>query len=117
MAAHLLCSRLHLIGGARIFAIDQDEQQEHWEPFVAHLGGRRVVVEDLAAAERVVLEPDDGCVVFDLSASDEADRGAIFAALKGVPGARAPARLDDGSLVASARGPSSVVVRPGRAIE
>ncbi len=83
MAAHLLCSRLHLIGGARIFAIDQDEQQEHWEPFVAHLGGRRVVVEDLAAAERVVLEPDDGCVVFDLSASDEPDRGAIFAALKG----------------------------------
>ncbi len=100
MAAHLQWSRLHLIGGVRIFAIDQDEQQEHCGRFVAYLGGRRVVVEDLAAAEWVVLEPDDGCVVSDLSASDEADRGAIFAELKGVPGARAPARLGDGSLVA-----------------
>ncbi len=116
MAAHLLCSRLHLIGGARIFAIDQDEQQEHCEPFVAHLGGRRVVVEDLAAAERVVLEPDDGCVVCDLSASDEADRARSSPRSRGAgcTGSGATRRWVLGRI---GSGPSSVVVRPGRAIE
>jgi hypothetical protein len=80
----LLLSRERFANGLRIYGIDQDEQQEYAGLFCDYLGGSRVPIRTLAAAEVFsfadVANPD--VVIWDLHESDEDDRGAIFAELK-----------------------------------
>jgi hypothetical protein len=80
----VLLSRERFANGLRIYGVDQDEQQEYAGRFCDYLGGSRVPIKNLEAAEDFsfadVANPDG--VIFDLHESDEGDRGAIFAALK-----------------------------------
>lgn len=80
MAAHLLWSRLHLIQGVRIFGIDADEQQEHCGRFLEYLHGRKERPRTAEEASKIVLRPDDGVVILDLSEVDDDRVGGIFAA-------------------------------------
>jgi hypothetical protein len=78
--AHMLWSRLHLIQGMRIFGIDQDEQHEHCGRFLEYLGGRKLTPRDAQDTREIVLHPDDGVVILDLSDRDETESAEIFAA-------------------------------------
>lgn len=79
VACHMLWSRLHLLRGVRVFGIDQDEQHEHCGRFLDYLGGRKLTPRDARDAAEIVLHPDDGAVILDLSEVDEDKVGAIFA--------------------------------------
>ncbi len=81
----VLPSRERFANGLRIYGIDQDEQQEYAGRFCDYLGGSRVPIRSVADAEAFEFDspginPD--VVIWDLHASDERDRGAIFATLK-----------------------------------
>jgi hypothetical protein len=68
----------------RLVRRNQDEQQEYAGRLCDYLGGTRVEIRDLHAAEAFDFlgaeNPD--VVVWDLHESDESERGAIFAELK-----------------------------------
>jgi hypothetical protein len=79
----VLLSRERFANGLRVYGIDQDEQQEYAGRFCQYLGGSRVAIQSVKAADRFsfddVANPD--VVIWDLHESD-GHRGAIFAALK-----------------------------------
>jgi hypothetical protein len=81
----VLLSRERFANGLRIYGIDQDEQQEYAGRFCDYLGGTWVPIRTVVDAEvftfASVCNPD--VVIWDLHESDERDRGAIFATLKG----------------------------------
>ncbi|MCA1648378.1 MAG: hypothetical protein LC797_23935 [Chloroflexi bacterium] len=80
----VLLSRERFANGLRIYAIDQDEQQEYGGRFCYYLGGSRVIIRSKDSAEAFSFADvaNRDVVIWDLHESDEQDRGAIFAALK-----------------------------------
>jgi hypothetical protein len=70
-------SREHFANGARMYVIDQDEQQEYASGFCSYLGRASVPVRTLAEAEVFAFDQvaNSDVVVWDLHESDAAEQG------------------------------------------
>ncbi|HVQ42379.1 MAG TPA: hypothetical protein VMS54_09235 [Vicinamibacterales bacterium] len=76
-------SRERFANGLRIYGVDQDESEEFSGRFCTYLGGSRVLISNVDAAEAFdfdqVANPD--VVIWNLHRVHPRDRGAVFAAL------------------------------------
>ena len=80
----VLLSRERFANGLRVYGIDQDEQQEYAGRFCDYLGGSRIPIHSVDAAEAFDFGACSNAdvVIWDLHESDEGDRARIFATLK-----------------------------------